>query len=70
MNFWNDIFNSINGLAGKNHLLDSIMLFSSKRLPYILFATVIVVYLIGIISKNKKLYMVSSFYEIIYSIYI
>lgn len=54
MNFWNDIFNSINGLAGKNHLLDSIMLFSSKRLPYILFATVIVVYLIGIISKNKK----------------
>lgn len=54
MNFWNDIFNSINGLAGKNHLLDSIMLFSSKRLPYILFATVIVVYLIGIINKNKK----------------
>lgn len=54
MNFWNNIFNSINGLAGKNHLLDSIMLFSSQILPYILLGTVVIVYLIGIISKKKK----------------
>ncbi|MDZ4992497.1 phosphatase PAP2 family protein [Clostridium perfringens] len=54
MNFWDIIFNSINGLAGKNHLLDSIMLFSSQKLPYIFAATVVVVYSIGVIGKKKK----------------
>lgn len=54
MNFWDTIFNSINGLAGKNHLLDSIMLFCSQILPYIFAATVVVVYLMGVIGKKKK----------------
>ena len=53
MNFWDNIFNSINGLAGKNHMLDSIMLFSSQKLPYIFAAAVVVVYLIGVIGKKK-----------------
>ncbi|ELC8442337.1 phosphatase PAP2 family protein [Clostridium perfringens] len=54
MNFWDNIFNAINGLAGKNHMLDSIMLFSSQKLPYIFAAAIVVVYLIGVIGKKKK----------------
>lgn len=54
MNFWDSVFNSINGLAGKNHLLDSIMLFSSQKLPYIFAAAVVVLYLIGVVTKKKK----------------
>lgn len=54
MNFWDNIFNAINGLAGKNHMLDSIMLFSSQKLPYIFAAAIVVVYLIGVIGNKKK----------------
>ncbi|WGX76933.1 phosphatase PAP2 family protein [Paraclostridium bifermentans] len=54
MNFWDKVFNLINGMAGKNHLLDSIMVFSSQKLPYVLATIIIVIYLIGVFKKDKR----------------
>ena len=54
MNFWNNIFTTVNNLAYKNQILDFIMLFISKKLPYIMLGMVVILYLIGILNKNKK----------------
>ena len=54
MSFWNYIFNSINGMAGKNPILDYIMIFSSQKLPYILAAIIVAIYVIGIVKKDKR----------------
>jgi undecaprenyl-diphosphatase len=54
MNFWDEIFYLINGLAGESQLLDKIMLFSSRKLPIILTLLVVGLYIIGIVKKNKK----------------
>ncbi|MEG0180859.1 MAG: phosphatase PAP2 family protein [Peptostreptococcaceae bacterium] len=54
MSFWDIVFYSINGLAGKSTILDNIMLFSSKQLPIILGLGVVVLYIFGIVNKNKK----------------
>lgn len=54
MNFWDKFFDLINGMAGKNALLDSIMVFSSQKLPYVLVAIIIAIYLIGVFKKDKR----------------
>lgn len=54
MSFWDIVFYSINGLAGKSAILDNIMLFSSKQLPIILALGVVALYVFGIANKNKK----------------
>lgn len=45
-------FYVINGLAYKNHMLDNIMLFSSRYLPYIFALTIVAIYLIGIVKGD------------------
>ena len=54
MNFWEKVFNSINGLAGKNSTLDSIMIFTSRKVPLILALMVVILYIVGVIKKNKN----------------
>lgn len=54
MSFWDKVFDLINGMAGKNALLDSIMIFASQKLPYILVLIIIATYLMGVFKKDKK----------------
>lgn len=54
MNFWEKVFNLINGLAGKNSTLDSIMIFTSRKVPLILALMVVILYIVGVIKKNKN----------------
>ena len=48
------VFNLINGLANKVSLLDSLIVFLSKTIPYILIAATILTFLLGILKKNKQ----------------
>lgn len=52
MNF--QVFKLINNLALKNHLLDTLMLFSATYLPYLMALFVIGVYLSGVISHRPQ----------------
>ncbi|MEY8001312.1 phosphatase PAP2 family protein [Clostridium sp. Mt-5] len=49
-----EIFRLINNLAYKHVILDYIMIFSSKYLPYIFIASIIFVFFKGIIEKNEN----------------
>jgi len=50
-----DIFRLINNLATKNTLLDNIMLFFSKDMIYIFAGIIALVFLLGVIKKDKKI---------------
>lgn len=54
MSFWDTIFEIINSVAGRNDILDNIMLFSSQKLPIIFALVVVLLYVVGIITKNRK----------------
>ncbi|AGY77898.1 phosphatase PAP2 family protein [Clostridium autoethanogenum] len=48
-----EIFRLINNLANKNSILDSIMIFFSKDVPYIFMAVVAAVFILGIVKTNS-----------------
>lgn len=48
------IFESINGLATHHALLDSVMIFSSAYLPYLIALCMAAMYLAGVIGRNKR----------------
>lgn len=55
MNKLNDrIFELINNLALKNRVLDNVMLFSSKYLPFLMALTICAVYIAGILTHNES----------------
>lgn len=47
-----EIFRLINNLANKNMILDTVMIFFSKYVPYIFIIVVAMVFISGIMSKN------------------
>lgn len=47
-----ELFRLINNLANKNSILDKVMIFFSKDVPYIFMAVIIIIYILGIIKKN------------------
>lgn len=53
MHFSNYLFNAINGLAGKSHLLDQIMIFSSRVLPFIFMGLLLLIFIIGFVKRSK-----------------
>ncbi|NFB16642.1 phosphatase PAP2 family protein [Clostridium botulinum] len=52
MNINMEFFRLINNLANKNSVLDKIMIFFSKDIPYIFMAIVAIVFILGITKKN------------------
>lgn len=54
-----EIFRLINNLAGKNTVLDKIMIFFSKDVPYIFMAVIALVFILGVIKKNEEYRKVS-----------
>jgi len=50
-----NIFRLINNLANQNTLLDKIMLFFSKDMIYIFAGMIALVFLLGVIKKDKKI---------------
>ncbi|MEA4827138.1 undecaprenyl-diphosphatase [Clostridium sp. JNZ J1-5] len=48
-----ELFRLINNLANKNSVLDGIMVFFSKDVPYIFMAAIVMVFILGIIKKNS-----------------
>lgn len=48
------LFKSINGLAYKNIALDKIMIISSKYIPIIFMATLLGVYIYGVVKKDVR----------------
>ncbi|NFD54990.1 phosphatase PAP2 family protein [Clostridium botulinum] len=52
MNMNMEFFRLINNLANKNSVLDKIMIFFSKDIPYIFMAIVAIVFILGITKKN------------------
>lgn len=52
MNF--EIFKLVNGLAYKNKVLDLIMIFFSKYMPYIFMLSIAYVFIIGIKNNNQN----------------
>ncbi|WP_026888010.1 undecaprenyl-diphosphatase [Clostridium beijerinckii] len=49
-----ELFTIINNSANKNTILDEIMIFFSKDLPYIFMAVAAIVFIIGIMKKNSN----------------
>lgn len=49
-----DIFYAINGLAYKSPLLDSIMVFCSRYLPYFFILLLATIFLIGLLRKDES----------------
>jgi undecaprenyl-diphosphatase len=47
-----ELFRLINNLANKNTVLDKIMIFFSKDVPYIFMAVIAIVFILGITKKN------------------
>jgi len=47
-----EFFRLINNLANKNTVLDKIMIFFSKDVPYIFMAVIAIVFILGITKKN------------------
>lgn len=54
-----EFFRLINNLANKNVLLDKIMIFFSKDVPYIFMAVTALVFILGVIKKNEECRKVS-----------
>ncbi|WPC39966.1 undecaprenyl-diphosphatase [Clostridium sp. JS66] len=54
-----EFFRLINNLANKNALLDKIMIFFSKDVPYIFMAVTALVFILGVIKKNEEFRKVS-----------
>ncbi|NMM64890.1 phosphatase PAP2 family protein [Clostridium sp. P21] len=54
-----EFFRLINNLANKNALLDKIMIFFSKDVPYIFMAITALVFILGVIKKNEEFRKVS-----------
>ncbi|KEI77364.1 phosphatase [Clostridium botulinum A2 117] len=52
MNINMEFFRLINNLANKNSVLDKIMIFFPKDIPYIFMAIVAIVFILGITKKN------------------
>ena len=48
-----ELFKIINNLAGKNHILDMIMIFLSKDVPYIYMGILVLIFIIGVRKKNS-----------------
>ena len=48
-----EIFRLINNLANKNTVLDKIMIFFSKDVPYIFMAVIAIVFILGIVKTNS-----------------
>lgn len=48
-----EVFILINNLANKNIVLDKIMIFFSKDVPYIFMAVIAIVFILGITKKNS-----------------
>ncbi|SFD23668.1 phosphatase PAP2 family protein [Clostridium uliginosum] len=48
-----ELFRLINNLANKNSILDKIMIFFSKDVPYIFMAVIAIVFVLGITKKNS-----------------
>ncbi|MBU3108044.1 undecaprenyl-diphosphatase [Clostridium gasigenes] len=48
-----ELFRLINNLANKNIVLDKIMMFFSKDVPYIFMAVTAIVFILGITKKNE-----------------
>jgi undecaprenyl-diphosphatase len=49
-----EFFRLINNFANKNMILDKIMIFFSKDVPYIFMAVTAIVFILGIIKKNSN----------------
>ncbi|AKN31378.1 phosphatase [Clostridium carboxidivorans P7] len=54
-----EFFRLINDLANKNAVLDKIMVFFSKDVPYIFMAITALVFVLGVIKKNEEYRKVS-----------
>jgi len=48
-----ELFRLINNLANKNGVMDGIMIFFSKYVPYIFMAVIVIVFILGITKKNS-----------------
>lgn len=49
-----ELFRLINNLANKNIVLDKVMIFFSKDVPYIFMAVIAIVFVLGITKKNVE----------------
>ena len=49
-----ELFRLINNLANKNTVLDKIMIFFSKDVPYIFMAVIAIVFILGVVKKNEE----------------
>ncbi|MCY6959681.1 undecaprenyl-diphosphatase [Clostridium brassicae] len=49
-----EIFRLINNLANKNIILDKVMIFFSKDVPYIFMAVIAIIFILGVIKKDEK----------------
>lgn len=47
-----ELFRTINNLANKSAILDKVMVFFSKDVPYIFMITIVIVFILGITKKN------------------
>ncbi len=54
-----EFFRLINDLANKSVVLDKIMIFFSKDVPYIFMAVIALVFILGVIKKNEEYRKVS-----------
>lgn len=54
-----EIFRLINNLANKNAVLDNIMIFFSKDVPYIFMAVIAIIFILGVIKKDEEYRKVS-----------
>ena len=47
-----ELFRLINNLANKNTILDKMMIFFSKDIPYIFIVVTVIIFILGIMKKN------------------
>lgn len=47
-----ELFRTINNLANRSAILDKIMIFFSKDMPYIFMAIIAIIFILGVIKKN------------------
>ncbi|OOP74333.1 phosphatase PAP2 family protein [Clostridium beijerinckii] len=48
-----ELFRLINNMADKNSILDKVMIFFTKDVPYIFMAVIAIIFILGIIKKNS-----------------